>query len=441
MALADEVTSILTYKPSLEVRPSSSVAKYAEGNPDPVQAGRELHVAAVVTGHFMHEGDKLSITLEAIDVKDNRLIWHGTISVPADNRLQMLQELKDEVRQELLPYVTGAAAGGIETATRPQNAEAYDLFLRSVAVPHDPEPNREAISMLERSVGLDPGYAPAWDALGLRYYFESTYGSGGGQMFDRANNAYERSVALDPNFLLAAVHLAVNRVERGELGSAYQHARLLVARRSDNAQAHFALSYVLRYAGLLPDAARECNIAFSLDPGDYILRSCAQVFEELGDEDRALQFLNLDAGSQFYNSILPRILMRKGDIAGARSAAEKVKNDETWYGGLLQSCLASGGKADDKLAADVRAALPQMLAQRDPEFHYDQGSMLVYCGERQAAVRLLQAAINQNYCAAEAFTNDPLLQKLRAYPEFKQLREASDACLKRFLAARDQQAP
>jgi len=33
------------------------------------------------------------------------------------------------------------------------------LFLRSATVPHDPSPNKEAIKMLERAVGLDPTYA------------------------------------------------------------------------------------------------------------------------------------------------------------------------------------------------------------------------------------------------------------------------------------------
>ena len=40
-------------------------------------------------------------------------------------------------------------------ASRPKNQQAYDLYLRSVAVPHDPAPNKEAIKMLEWAVGID----------------------------------------------------------------------------------------------------------------------------------------------------------------------------------------------------------------------------------------------------------------------------------------------
>jgi hypothetical protein len=41
--------------------------------------------------------------------------------------------------------------------------------------------------MLERAVGLDPSYGPAWEALGRRYYFDSHYSNGGEAMFQRSN--------------------------------------------------------------------------------------------------------------------------------------------------------------------------------------------------------------------------------------------------------------
>ena len=52
---------------------------------------------------------------------------------------------------------SGRRGGRVESAaSRPKNQEAYDFYLRSVAVPHDPAPNKEAIKMLEWAVGIDP---------------------------------------------------------------------------------------------------------------------------------------------------------------------------------------------------------------------------------------------------------------------------------------------
>ncbi|MFB3813111.1 MAG: protein kinase [Terriglobales bacterium] len=438
IALADEVTRILTLTPALEVRPLSSTMKYATGGPpDPSKVARELRVADVVTGHFIRQGENLVVTLEAIDVRRDRLLWQTTLTVPARNMLALERELAGKVNQGLVPVLGGTASGALETATRPRNAEAYDLYLRSAAVPHDPAPNREAIKMLERAVGLDPSYAPAWDALGLRYYYEAAYGGGGRTIFDRATAAYERALALDPNYILAMAHLARNRVERGELVSAYHQAKGLVERRPDNAQAHFTMSYVLRYAGLLEEAAKECDIALGLDPGNYGLRSCALVFAELGRVPRALEYLNLDVGSEFTNNVLPWVLLREGDIAQARQAAARMNKDQTWFGGVLQTCLEPGSFVDmSRLEAEVKAAAPVMLSERDPEFRYLQGSVMAFCGQRELAVKLLRSAIDQDHCSTEALRYDPLLAKLRPYPEFDQLRAAAQECQRKFLVAR-----
>ena len=166
--------------------------------------------------------------------------------------------------------------------------------------------------MLERSVGVDPSYAPAWSALGTRYYFDATYSTGGEPMFQRSNTALERAVALDPNLITAVGGLIVNRTERGELAKSLSDADALVKRQPENAQAHFARSYVLRYTGMLEESARQCEAALALDPGDYLFRSCAWAFASLGKTERAMDFVRLDAGSEWAASAMAAILLREG---------------------------------------------------------------------------------------------------------------------------------
>jgi hypothetical protein len=117
-----------------------------------------------------------------------------------------------------------------------------------------------------------------------------------------------------------------------------------------------------------------------------------------------------------------------------------MKNDQTWFGGILQTCLAEPGVAVDmeKLDSMVRAQEAALLGLRDPEFRYLHGSVLAFCGERELAARMLRSSIAQNYCATEALDKDPLLSKLRYYPEFSQLRSAAGDCQKKFLAGRGQ---
>src|SRR6184192_3981858 len=299
-ALADEIANVLTYSRTLDVRPSSITRRYVAPDLDPQKVGQELHVSRILTGHYMRQGSKLLVTLEAIDVATNGLLWQTNFSASAQDLISLRQQIATQVRQGLLPLL-GAAKGFIETSTRPQNQEAYDLYLRSAAVSHDPAPNKVAIRMLERAVNMDSSYAPAWEALGLRYYYDATYGGGGEAQFQRSNSAYERALSLDPNLMLAAGQQITNRVERGEVGKAYESAQGLVKRRQESSQAHFALAYVYRYAGMLEQSAHECDTALALDPGNYQFRSCAWAFMELGKTDRARDFIQLDAGSEWAN--------------------------------------------------------------------------------------------------------------------------------------------
>src|SRR5208337_4172934 len=79
-ALADEIANTLTYNQALDVRPSSLTQKYVGNNVDPQQAGKEVHVANILTGHFLKQGDRLLITIEAIQVDSNRLLWQTNIT-------------------------------------------------------------------------------------------------------------------------------------------------------------------------------------------------------------------------------------------------------------------------------------------------------------------------------------------------------------------------
>src|SRR5258708_19921733 len=115
---------------------------------------------------------------------------------------------------------------------RPKSEEAYDLYLRRIAVPHDVAPNKDAIAMLERAVGIDPSYAPVWEALGLRYYFSGAYGDGGEPMLKRSDSAMERALALDSNLVSAAAWLIARQSDRGDTTHAYAQASPIVTRPS-----------------------------------------------------------------------------------------------------------------------------------------------------------------------------------------------------------------
>jgi eukaryotic-like serine/threonine-protein kinase len=423
-ALADELTSVLSYSRSLDVRPSAATRKYVEPDLDVHKIGQDLHVGRLLTGHFLRQGDQLTVTLEAIAVSDDRLLWQATVTAGINDLIALQNQLSTQVQQGLLPILGAGAA--YQTASRPTSPEAYDLYLHSLALPHDPAPNKDAIAVLEHVVAMDPNYAPAWEALGRRYYYDSDYGGGGEATFQKSNAAYERALALDPNLVVAASWLITNRVERGELGRAYQAATQLVRRRPDSGDAHFALSYVLRYGGMQEKAAQECDTALSLDPGNFNFRSCAWAFLELGHPDHALNFIHLDAGSEWAEWVTPYVYLAEGNLPQARIAARETPKSTYYHRDLMIACTQSPHPADlDKIGHDAETSV---MSEPDPEAWYHVGALMAYCGQKDVAMRLLKAAVQQNYCAYSALLDDPLLKSLRKDPDFDQVLTAGSQC-------------
>ncbi len=349
--------------------------------------------------------------------------------------IAMRGQITAKVRQELVPAL-GLTSDSAQTgSTHPKNEEAYDIYLRSIAVPHDPQPNKEAIAMLERAVGLDPSYAPAWAALGLRYYYDAQYGGAGEEAFQRSNAADERALALDPNLVSAAGYLITKRVERGELAAAYRDAKALVQQHPEKGESHFALAYVLRYGGALDESARECDTARSIDPGNYGLRSCALTFDHMGDDAKALEFLQLDMGSRWVLNNLARHYMRAGNLVKARELIERVGDNPLER--LSKACLNRPSSAEFDSA--VNGAETAAFANPDAENRYVAAETFSFCGQKETAMRLLQSSIAGNYCA-DKFPADPMLANLRDMPEFNQALSAAKKCHADFQAGRSQAA-
>src|SRR5260221_14332378 len=258
-ALPDEVANSLSAARSMIIRPQAASSRYSDASLDLRKAARELNVTRLVTGHFVLARNQLQLTMEAVDTNENRVLWHDTVNVPANNLLILQAQIAAMSRGKLAAAL-GVRDFAAESASTPANAEAYELYMKSLALDWDPAPNKQGIDLLRRAVSLDPSYAPAWGALSLRYYTGSRFAGGGPEMLRLSDAAAEREFALDPDSPDAVAELTLHRAERGELVKAHQQALEFVRRRPDNPNNHHVLSYVLRYGGFLDEGGQQSEV-------------------------------------------------------------------------------------------------------------------------------------------------------------------------------------
>ncbi len=432
LAIPDEITTALSYSPSLAIRPASLTQRFTTDPAVPESAGKELRVSKLVTGQYLQEGDRWHITLELVDVAQNRVTWRESLDVLVGTPIQMQERLSETVRERLLPAL------GSVTSTRPastaHSSEAYELFLRTLAIPRgDPKFGKQAIRLLEEVTRLDPNFAAGWYQLGVRYYDDVAYGNGDDAEYQRAIEYHERAVALDPEFRQAQRGLVIMKVESHQPAAAWEQARLLLQKWPDDSDAHFAMSYVLRYVGVSEEAASECESAMRLDPANLFLRTCGIPYVQLGNWKRASDlFQQFDTGTPASSQLMGDLFLRQGQ---AGEALQKYRNlPQGPMRDVLVACALA--KPLSPQNPSLNALYDQSMQNHDPEQKFWNASRLSGCGRPELALRLLRAAVDHNYCAPQAMQKDPLLDSARHLPEYPAVLQAAVDCQQKFLTYR-----
>jgi hypothetical protein len=147
---------------------------------------------------------------------------------------------------------------------------------------------------------------------------------------------------------------------------------------------------------------------------------------ELGKVDRARDFIQLDAGSEWANYVTPSLLLREGRSAEAREAVKRMSNAPHYHRDLMEACVGLRPPSElDRMAHDAETSQP---SDPDPEISYLQGAIFAYCGKKEAALHMLKTAIELNYCAYSNLLSDPLLRTLHSDRRFDELLTAAHAC-------------
>jgi tetratricopeptide (TPR) repeat protein len=160
-------------------------------------------------------------------------------------------DLEQETRDSLL-------SGMVRPLIPPADA-AEVWFARASEWDVDPQRWESAVEAYERVVAIDPGYAAAWNNLGLLEHRMGHYA--------RAGERYRKALEVDESCCQAAFNLGSLHEDLGDLASAIGWYRRALELEPDYADAHFNLAGVLAKSGRSEAAALHWRRYLDLDTG------------------------------------------------------------------------------------------------------------------------------------------------------------------------------
>lgn len=431
--LADGLTEAtvngLVQLQALRVAPRTNALRYKGSAVRPKDAGRELDVAAVVTGSVTQQDGRLRIQVDLVDVARDSQIWgavyQGDASELVHLQTRILQDLPQALRIPLSEqesrritrqptanadayraYLQGryewsqrseaSLKRGIERFQQavvidPQFAAAHSGLADSYSIlgylsylsPAEtfPEARRHATKALE----LDASLAEAHASLGfVKLYFDWDWFG--------AETEFQRAIALSPHLASSHQWYSIFLLTAGRPKQALQE--ILLAQESDplSLSINTDLGFHYYYTGRYADAAKQLKLVLEMGPGFPPAHLwLGRTYEELGQfDDASAAFRGVDERIRDW----PVSIAARGHVAGV-----------------------SGRQAQ---ATEALGELERLSARR---FVTSYGIALVHAGlgQNDAALASLNNAFDERSSWLVWLRLDPRWNGLRSDPRFTQL--------------------
>jgi TolB-like protein/predicted Zn-dependent protease len=422
IGLADAVITRLSSSPDLIVRATSSIARYENQPMDPRHVAQELEVGAVLDASFQRAGNRFRATARLIDARGGQALWAGKIDLDFDDIFAVQDDVANGIAEALAARLT--PRGSTRYTPSP---EVFEMLLRAQ------EPYRtglktgfeRSITLLERAVEREPLYADAWALLAKIYQSMIDAGfEADPRWFTRADEACRRALELDPDHPYALFTLASLHLVRGRKREAY-HALASRHRASPNESntLHY-LAYVFRLCNLVDfalDAEEQCIAADPSSPWGYWM-SCRIAIEagrtELGRrllERVRARFPNLETTL----ALEMTLLRHEGCHAEVEELARRLERDATKSsrGHFERAYALIRLGRPDEARTDVDALEPHAIV--DMDFAAYQASLKAWLGDRDAAFRHLEHAVELGNDALFFYEREDLFGPLHGDPRWE----------------------
>ena len=254
----------------------TSVMGYKHGDKRLDQIGRELDVQYVLEGSVRRDRNRLRITAQLIQVKDQSHLWAQEYDRSSQDIIALQDDVAAGVTQEIQARWAIEARGHPERH-QPANAEAYDAYLRGrySLNRRTEEGLHNALGYFHAALEADPGYALAYAGLADCYVLMvSTYDISPEATVVQARAAANKALALDPG--LAEPHAVLAAIAQNHdwnWEESEREFKLAMAADPANPTLHHWYSAGLAARGRFEESVHEIAIARRLDPISLPIRT------------------------------------------------------------------------------------------------------------------------------------------------------------------------
>jgi TolB-like protein/DNA-binding winged helix-turn-helix (wHTH) protein/Tfp pilus assembly protein PilF len=400
----------------------TSAMQYKGAHKDARQIGSELGVDYLLEGSVRREGNRVRISAQLIQVRDQSHTWAEDYDRDLRDILALQSEVAGAIAQQIRLKLTPEQHARLQNA-RAVNAEAYENYLKGRFFwnKRTVEGHGKAIEYFQKAVALDPNYAQAYAGLADAYALLGSWPNPimpRSDAMSQARAAAQKALSLDDS--LSDAHASLGFVKMHydwDFAGAEKEFQRAIALNPGYATAHHWYAYDLVALARLDDALAEIRRAQQADPLSVIIsRDVGEILEFAGRDDEAIaqcrKTLEMDPTFSHAHMLLAWAYHHKGQSKEFMEELEKAgRAGQEHARGIV---YALQGK---------RAEAHRLLARFGENYgsSLDIAEVYVYLGEKDRTFALLEKALGERVGGLIIMRVTPEWEPIRADPRFEQL--------------------
>lgn len=359
--LAEELLNLLARIPEMRVASRTSSFAFKDTNTEVTEIASRLKVAHVLEGSVRKQGEQLRITAQLIQADNGYQLWSETYDRQLDNVFQIQEDIAEAVVDALRINLLGEAP-----RVRTADPEAYQLFLEGQYLKRQISNDalHRAVEAFEKSVDIDPSYAPAWAELADTYmWIGASERYPRAYITQRADEAVQAAIKNDRDYAYAyyvrGIFHFFRKLQFREGLEDFRHALEL---EPDNPVLVAAIGKGALLTGDFDQAIAQYHQALAMDPVFpefhwFLGRAymSANRFDDAESTIRKLITLSPDSSG---NSDLWEVLFLQGELEAALALSES-----SFSRAVTHFALGNRQASDEALAELVESGSAWALAR------------------------------------------------------------------------------